>query len=214
MMPTSPVSVRALRTASATVLTVCLVAGAAAAADSAPAQVIRTLHDTYKAVLTQAATLRYEGRYQKLAPAISQAFDFAFMARAVIGREWNDLPADQQTRWIQTFRNFTIANYAAQMDHDAGQVFEILGEQPGENDTTMVLSRVVEPKAETVNLNYRLRQTPDGWKIIDIYAKGTVSELALRRSEYTTVLKTSGIDALVALVDRKVADLAAGKKVQ
>ena len=214
MMPTSPVSVRARRTASATVLSVCLVAGAAAAADSAPAQVIRTLHDTYKAVLTQAATLRYEGRYQKLAPAISQAFDFAFMARAVIGREWNDLPADQQTRWVQTFRNFTIANYAAQMDHDAGQVFEILGEQPGENDTTMVLSRVVDPGAETVNLNYRLRQTPDGWKIIDIYAKGTVSELALRRSEYTTVLKTSGIDALVALVDRKVGDLAAGKKVQ
>ena len=212
MTPMSPVFARARR--AATLIAVCLVAGTAAAADSGPVTVIRTLNDAYKAVLKQATALKYEGRYQKLEPAISQAFDFAFMARAVIGREWNDLPADQQTRWVQTFRNFTIANYAAQMDHDAGQVFEILGEQPGENDTTMVLSRVVDPGAETVNLNYRLRQTPDGWKVIDIYAKGTVSELALRRSEYTTVLKTSGIDALVALVDRKVADLAAGKKVQ
>jgi len=212
MMPMAPVPARALR--AATAITVCLVASAAAAADSAPVQVIRTLNDTYKAVLKQSAALKYDGRYRKLEPAISQAFDFAFMARAVIGREWNDLPADQQTRWVQTFRTFTVANYAAQMDHDADQVFEILGEQPGENDTTMVLSRVVEPGADAVNLNYRLRQTPDGWKVIDIYAKGTVSELALRRSEYTTVLKTSGIDALVALVDRKVADLAAGKKVQ
>lgn len=212
MTSMTPVSARALRTA--TLIAACLVAVTAEAADSGPATVIRALNDTYKAVLKQATALKYEGRYQKLEPAISQAFDFAFMARAVIGREWNDLPADQQTRWVQTFRTFTIANYAAQMDHDAGQVFEILGEQPGENDTTMVLSRVVDPGAETVNLNYRLRQTPDGWKIIDIYAKGTVSELAMRRSEYTTVLKTSGIDALVTLVERKVADLAAGKKVQ
>jgi len=189
------------------------VGGAAAGEESPPAQVVRRLHDAYTSVLREAKTLPYQGRYERLAPAIKEAFDLAFMARAVIGREWNQLSQDDQARWVKAFTDFTIANYAARLDHDSGQRFEFLGEQPGENDTVMVMTRVVDPAAENVNLNYRLRQASGGWRIIDLYAKGTVSELALRRSEYASLIKSSGVEALIASLRRKVEDLAAGKTV-
>ena len=60
---------------------------------------------------------------------------------------------------------------------------------------------------EDVIFNYRLRMTPQGWRIIDIYLRGTVSELALRRSDFTTTLKNKGFPVLASTVDQKIAHL-------
>ena len=56
------------------------------------------------------------------------------------------------------------------------------------------------------------RKTESGdWKIVDVYLKGTVSELALRRSDFTATLDREGFPALLKSIDAKNADLAAGK---
>jgi phospholipid transport system substrate-binding protein len=59
-----------------------------------------------------------------------------------------------------------------------------------------------------VQLDYRLRSGPDGWRIIDVFMNGTVSELALRRSEYSAVLDRDGFDGLIAALDGKIAEFA------
>jgi phospholipid transport system substrate-binding protein len=59
-------------------------------------------------------------------------------------------------------------------------------------------------------MNYRLRATDGVWRIIDIYLKGTVSELALRRADYTALLEKNGFEALTKTMQQKLADLAAG----
>jgi phospholipid transport system substrate-binding protein len=59
-------------------------------------------------------------------------------------------------------------------------------------------------------LSYRLGKKPEGWKVIDVYYNGTVSELALRRADYSSVLKRDGFDALIARVNAKIAELRAG----
>ena len=46
------------------------------------------------------------------------------------------------------------------------------------------------------------------WQVIDVYLSGTVSELATRRSEFSSVLRRGGPDALVELLQRKIAELA------
>jgi len=63
------------------------------------------------------------------------------------------------------------------------------------------------PGSEDVVLNYRLRAVEGGWRIIDIYLKGTVSELALRRSDFSSILKQKGFPELTAALDQKVAEL-------
>ncbi|HYC00994.1 MAG TPA: ABC transporter substrate-binding protein [Candidatus Limnocylindrales bacterium] len=207
--------VRRLRRAVAATAIAAVVALAPdAAGETPPAKVVEALHQTYAGVLKDSARLPYAARYERLAPAIENAYDTTFMARAVIGRAWNDLSEADQKRWAETFKRFMIANYAARLDRDSGQRFESLGEQKGENDTVMVLTRVIDPGAENVELNYRMRKADDAWKIIDVYAKGTVSELALRRAEYAALLKSSGFEALLASLEGKIADLESGKKLE
>jgi len=186
----------------------------AADAPSAAPNVVRELHAAYAGVLADADELGYRGRYERLAPAVTRAFDSAFMARAVIGRQWKKLSEEEQRRWVAAFRDFTIANYAARLNRDTGQKFELTGARLDDDGTVVVLSRVLDPGKETIDLNYRLRQTDDGWKIIDVYARGTVSELALRRSEYASVLKHEGFPKLLETIRGKIADLEAGTKVE
>ena len=100
-----------------------------------------------------------------------------------------------------------IANYAGNFDGYSGQTFETLGEEESTHGTMLVRSRLVDPDGETTQLNYRLRPVDGEWKIIDVYLNGTVSELALRRSEYSSLIKREGFDSLIVALNEKITNL-------
>jgi len=54
-----------------------------------------------------------------------------------------------------------------------------------------------------------MRHSGEGWLISDIYLDSAISEVATRRSEFAAILKTDGIDGLIAALNRK-ADMLTG----
>jgi len=182
----------------------------AAAADT-PRATVERLDQVLLDVLKQADALGYRGRFERLAAPITDAFDLDFMAERSLGGEWQKLSEPERTRWRELFRQFTIANYAANFDRWADQRFEILGEEAGTSDTRAVRTRVRSSDHDDVDLTYRLRQMNAGWKIVDVYLKGTVSELALRRADFTAVLDRQGFAKLESTVRARLDDLAAGR---
>jgi phospholipid transport system substrate-binding protein len=191
---------------------VALLAAAPVRAAEAPAAVVEKLHAGLLGVLKDSGTLTYEQRFDRLAPVLHSTFDLTFMAEKVVGRAWKGLDAEDRAHWVATFKKFTTANYAGRFVGFTGQSFETLGVEDGTNQTRMVKTRLVNPADENVALSYRLRQVDGGWRIIDVYLENTVSELALRRTEYAVVLKREGFPRLLELVDSKIADLAGDNK--
>lgn len=188
-----------------------LLAASVAAGAEGPTAVVERLNQALRETLEQADGLGYAGRAARLAGPVSAAYDVPFMAEKSLGSRWKDLNETQRQRWIELSREFSVANYAANFDHFAGQRFELLGEEPAPGGTTIVRTHIVEPGAESVEMSYRLHQTDTGWRIIDVYLKGTVSELAMRRADYASVLERQGFDALVDTMRARIADLAAGR---
>lgn len=187
------------------------VASSARGDERGPTQVVGRLNEALLGVLEKADALGYQGRVERLGPAVDAAYDVPFMAEKSLGQGWKTLPEGDRVRWVALSREFSVANYAANFDHDSGQTIEILGEESGASDTTIVRTRIVDPEGEPIEMSYRLHRTDGGWKIIDVYLKGTVSELALRRSDYTSVLQREGFETLVATMRARLADLAAGR---
>ncbi len=182
------------------------------AADAPATPVVTALNAALFDALKNSKTLGYKGRFDRLAPAVDQAFDLPFMAEKAVGTYWKSFDDAQRTRWLALFREFTIANYAGNLDGYSGeQRFEVGSEEPAANDTEIVHTQVINPPGENVELTYRLHQPAATWRIIDVYLKGTVSELALRRSDYTAVLEREGFDGLATSLRAKVDDLAAGR---
>lgn len=183
----------------------------AAAEESGARAVLEGLHAALLDVMQHADALGFEGRRARLAPVLTKSFDLASMARIAAGRHWSELGDADRQRLVETFSNLTIATYAARFTGYSGERFEITGEAPSAQQTTVVHTRIVRPGAEEVKLDYRLRSSAAGWRILDVFLDGSVSELALRRSEYTAVIQRDGFQALVSALDRKIADYAAGK---
>jgi len=182
----------------------------AADAGAAPA-VIERFYDELLAVMKQAKKLSFDERYNRLAPAISRAFDLSLMTRIAIGPGWAQIAADQQQRLGAAFARYTISVYANRFDDYGGERFEVTPAAVPNPNGVLVNSRLVKTNGETIALNYLLRQEAGGgWKVIDIYLSGTVSELAARRSEFVAVLQRNGAEGLVQLIEQRTAALRAG----
>ena len=183
----------------------------ARAALSDAATVAHDLNASLLEVMKNAKTLGYAGRVEKIGPIIDRAFDVPFMAEKVIGRHWDTLNDADRRRWVALFREFLIANYAGRFNDYSGQSFLDVGEEPSAFDTVLVHTRLLNAPEENVDLNYRMHKTDAGWRVIDVLLKGTVSELALRRSDYTAVIDRDGFSALETYLREKIAGLQAGK---
>jgi len=188
-------------------------AAVAAADDSSdtpatpPSTVVDSLNDTLLGVMKDAEELGYPGRCDRLSPVVKNLFDIPFMAQKSVGRHWNTTGEDERQHLLETFAGFLVANYAGNFDGYSGQSFETLGEEPSTRGTMLVRTRLLEPDGEATRLNYRLRPVDGEWKIIDIYLNGTVSELALRRSEYSSLIQREGFDSLIVALNQKIANL-------
>ena len=183
-------------------------AGETADAPAAPpANVVDELHVTLLAVMRDAEELGYQGRCDRLSPVLRNLYDIPFMAEKSMGRHWKNTSEEERKHLLETFTAFMIANYAGNFDGHSGQTFETLGEEGSTHGTVLVRSRLLEPDGEATQLNYRLRPVDGEWKIIDVYLNGTVSELALRRSEYSSLIKREGFDSLLVALNEKITNL-------
>lgn len=186
-----------------------LLAAASRAEDSAARVTIERLDAAYLDVMKNAVKLGYAGRFEKFEPVLSKIFDFAAMARLSVGGRWKDFTPAQQAKLTETFGKLSVATHAGRFIGYSGERFEIVGEEPSTQGTVLVRTRVVIPGKEAVQLDYRLHAgQEEGWRIIDVFMNGTVSELALRRSEYSAVLDRDGFDGLITALDGKIADFA------
>jgi phospholipid transport system substrate-binding protein len=156
-------------------------------------------------VMKNAEKLGYKGRFDKFEPVITKIYDLPLMTRISVGPQWATLTPDQQTKVIEAFKQLSIATYASRFDGYGGEQFQITGESPANGGDDIVDTKLVRPNDEPVELNYRLRKNGDDWKIIDVYLSGTISQLANYRSEFAATLRSGGADALVTLINQKVA---------
>jgi phospholipid transport system substrate-binding protein len=186
-------------------------AQAAAPSPEAATEVVETLHAEMLAVMKEGKQLGYAGRLAKLQPAILASYDFSFIAEKSIGSAWKDLDAEQRAKLIDAIGRLAAATYAARMADFSGERFETLGTEPASQDTILVHTRIAAVKGATIPLDYRLRSSDAGPRIIDVFYDGTVSELAMRRSEYSALLKKGGIQALLDALEKKIAEQATAK---
>lgn len=176
-----------------------------------PTAVVEGLHDALLDAMKRADTVGFEGRYERLAPVVDRSFDLDFMAEKAVGRYWRDLTPEEQARIRDVFERFTISTYANRFSGYSGERFITHEQREAPRDTVIVRTSIVRSDGDAVEINYRLHETDAGWRIIDVLLRGTVSELALRRSEYSSVIQRDGFAHLVEMLEQKITDLSEGR---
>ena len=169
---------------------------------------VQGLYDALLGSMKNGRTLGQSGRFTQLVPVIRQSFDIPAMARLSVGPSWAAISEAQRQQVIESFGRYIAAIYADRFDSYSGQKLQVTGEQPNPGGV-MVKSEIVKANGEPVKVDYMMRRNGEGWLISDIYLDGAISEVATRRSEFGAIIKTEGVDGLIAALNRK-ADMLSG----
>jgi phospholipid transport system substrate-binding protein len=172
------------------------------AAPSSGGDTVQGLYDALLSTMKNGRILGQSGRFAQLEPVIRKTFDIASMARLSVGPSWASLTEAQRQQVTESFARYISAIYADRFDSYDGQKLQVIGEQPAVAGIT-VRSQIVKANGEPVNVDYMMRRNGDSWLISDIYLDGAISEVATRRSEFAAILKSQGIDGLIAALNRK-----------
>jgi phospholipid transport system substrate-binding protein len=178
------------------------------AAPSTGGDTVQGLYDALLSTMKNGRILGQSGRFTQLEPVIRRSFDIASMARLSVGFSWASLTEGQRQQMTESYGRYISAIYADRFDSYAGQKLEVTGEQPAVSGV-MVKSQIIKANGEAVKVDYMMRRNGDSWLISDIYLDSVISEVATRRSEFAAILKTQGIDGLIAALNRKADILSA-----
>src|SRR6266850_859789 len=192
----------------AAVLGLAMVPYPAHAAPPSGSDTVQGLYDVLLSTMKNGRTLGQSGRFTKLEPVIRRTFDIPSMARLSVGSSWASLTEAQRQHVTEGFGRYISAIYADRFDSYAGQQLPVTGEHPAAAGV-MVRSQIVKANGELVKVDYMMRRDGNSWLISDIYLDGAISELATRHSEFAAILKSQGIDGLIAALNRK-ADILTG----
>lgn len=146
-----------------------------------------------------------KSRAQSIAPVIERAFDLPLMTRLAVGPSWTTIAPSDQQALVAAFRRMTIAQYAANFDSWSGESFTIAPLVDSRAGDRLVRTTLNARGKDPIAISYRLRATGGDWKIIDVFYRNSISQIATRRSDFSSVLAKEGARGLVAHLDKLAA---------
>lgn len=121
------------------------------------------------------------------------------------------MPEAQRLGLAAAFRRYTVSSYVANFDSYNGQSFEIVpAVRAVGNGEVVVQTRLLRENDTPVRLDYVMRRGPDAWRVVDVLTDGSISRVALERSDFRQSLASGGVPALMAGLGRKTATLTGG----
>jgi phospholipid transport system substrate-binding protein len=176
---------------------------------SEPQAVAQALCDALVRTMKQGSALGPAGRVKALDPELRRDYDLPLTTRLVVGPPWRSMSPEDQQALITAFSDYSIAVYASRFKNYSGERFvvdPVVDKLP--SGDVVVHTKLLPHDGDPVEIDYLERTEPDGWRIIDVLLSGTISQMAERRSEYSSALREGGAAALIRLLQQKTSQLA------
>jgi len=153
--------------------------------------------------VVRTADRRMQERYDMLAQPVERAFNLPFMLQETAGTRWRGANDEERAKLVAAFTRISIGTFLFRFREYEGESFKIVGEGAGPDESRLVYTEFVRPGRSTIPVTYVTRQFDTRWRIVDLLIGGSMSELAVRRSEYAYILRQSGIDGLIAKLNER-----------
>jgi phospholipid transport system substrate-binding protein len=178
--------------------------------DSPVAPVAR-LDDALVASMKGGARMSFDERYRMLAPVIDQVFNLDTVLANSIGLSWASMPAERKAELSAAFRRYTVSSYVSNFNSYNGQSFQISPSVRSVGEKQVVVqTHLIRADDSPLDLSYLVSETQSGWQVVDVLMNGSISRVAVQRSDFRELLRNGGVPALVAGLQSKVASLSGG----
>ena len=152
----------------------------------------------------------FPDRFRTLAPVIDRVYELTTVLRVSVGLRWPSFDEKTRKELMDAFRAFTIASFVGNFDKYEGEKFEVLPETRLAGSDRVVQTRIVSQTGEPIRLDYVMQPSAAGWRVTDVLADGTISRVAVQRSDFRALLAHGDAAELIASLRRKVGHLSGG----
>ncbi len=178
---------------------------APAQAAPAPTQFIQNLGDRVLKIVAD-KSISAEVRKSTLSSAFFDNFDVPYIGKFVLGRYWRVATDAQKADYLKVFGQYVVAIYADRFTAYGDVKFTVVGQNKIDETITAVESQVDRGGgAPMINIEWRVENTPAGYKITDVVAEN-LSLSVTKRDEFGSVIENGGgnVQALIDMLKTKV----------
>lgn len=151
-----------------------------------------------------ASSEKIEKKRNRLRQITKANVDFAELAQATLGAEWQKLDKKKQAEFTKLLEDLIEASYVGRMT-ESSTVDIAFSDEQQDGDVATVAS-VAKVKGADVALKFSLVSVGDAWRVKDV----EVDEVSLTRnyrSQFTKAIQKSGYNDFVSKLKKKVSEL-------
>ena len=168
-----------------------------------PLKIIETRVDRIVKILGDKG-IEEDVKVKQLEQAADETFDYVYLSRMTLGRNWLKLDDSQRSEFVDLYRQLLEKNYMGQLLKytDEKVVFDrqtMLSDTKAEVDSNVVSSD------KKIPITYRLIQRDGDWKVYDLVIEG-ISLVSNYRTQFNDILSRQTPAEMLAILRKKVTD--------
>lgn len=156
-----------------------------------------------------AAPVANAEKAQRFRDMFKTYFDLPGIGRFVLTRYWAAATPAEQARFTSLFEDVLVYTWSRRFSEYKGQSLKVVSEQPSGTDGTIVKSTIVGNNNSSFGVDWRLRQRPEGHRVLDIIIEGVSMAITYRQDYSTVISQTGSFAGLLTQMEKQVADLKA-----
>jgi len=165
-------------------------------AEPAPERAVEQLESMLIEHMKAGDEISFEQRFERLRPLLGEIMAVERMGRYLFGRDWQAFEPGQRERFAGAFLDLSAATYANRFDTWNGERFDPVEVRRQGEDRAVVRRRLTTGSGKKIAFDYLMSHGEAGWQIVTIITDG-VSDLALKRSQYSRILENEGFDGVI-----------------
>jgi phospholipid transport system substrate-binding protein len=151
------------------------------------------------------------GLYALVEQTLLPNFDTPYAAQLVLGTNWRNATPDQRKRFVDAFYKSLLYTYGDAMIDFTGDRLKVFPTKVAPEDTrATVRTEIKRSNGTKVAVNYTLRKTNGQWKAWDVVIDG-ISYVKSYREDYGAEVQQKGLDAVIQRLEAKAESAKAAK---
>ena len=141
--------------------------------------------------------------YKKFMPIINNTYDIQKMLNMILGSAWKNSNMNEKKKISLAFAEYITKNYLKRFIKINDVKFKIEEKKSIKNKFVMIKTTLIPNNNDAVSINYLLSNKNGKWKIFDVLLAGSVSEIATKKSEFSSFLKDGKTNNLIDALNKK-----------
>ena len=157
-----------------------------------------------------AAPIPNKEKQQRFRTMFTQYFDLPAIGRFILARYWKAATPAEQEKFTTLFEDVIVYTWSRRFSMYNGQTLKVASKQADGENGTLVKSTITSTSGNSnFGVEWRLRQRPEGWKVLDIVIEGVSMAITYRQDYATIISQTGSFAGLLSQMEKQVAKLKA-----